>query len=158
MAINNFTANLEGVVHGGEENLIVCMSKTSKEFTSKDIVGKLVDWNGMGGSKAVRETKLYHRAKPFKQNGQESINDISITELLTKAQLQVIYGYYKDNTDIYFGVFDAEHDFEEIYSAIGQVNKWGGELPDAEDSKLTYTLILQDEFINATYTDEVVGE
>ena len=132
-----------GVIHGGEGKVLVYAAEQAS-ITSDDLIGELVDISGMGASRETKEYGGFHYKSKHKVTGQSTPNDVNFTENMTKAQLDKVRGWYKNNTEIYVGVLDVESK-ETLYACKGYISQWGQELPDGDVCKLTYTMAISDD-------------
>ena len=155
MAFKDYVADVTNVISGGDEHIAVCMSEAGSNFTFDNVMGLLTEFSTFKISREVNEVELYHKLKPISKSGKVKIDDITITQLLTKEQFDKMIKIVEDETKVYVGWFDADREFERIFSGYGKVTGVEGSLTSHEYGKITATIHLDEYGIEATYTDEV---
>ena len=146
-----------GVVHAGEGKYPICMNTASSNdaviaFTEDDFIGELNDINGMGAQRETYEVNGYRYDSAAKVTGKSTPNDVSLALNLTKSDLDLLRGYYNNNTLLGVGIFDDDTNHSLIYGFNGSIASWGMEIPNGETSTLNITMAIVNNAAAHTFT------
>jgi hypothetical protein len=142
------------IVQGGQDRVRVYSKQVDEAptgavaFEEGDVVAYLSEIGEVGASKETQEISLFHMKNKAKLPGSSTINDISVTEALTKDALDVKRQQYEDGSFIVVAFFDSEGN--QLYGVLATISSWGMSLTDGDVCKLTYTLAPSDDKIEAT--------
>lgn len=140
----------QGVASFGEGKYPICMNTaaandTAIAFTTDDFIGELNDISGMGAQRETTEINGYRYDSAAKITGRSTPNDVTLTLNLVKGDVDLLRGYYKNNTLLGVGIFDKSP-YALIYGFNGTISQWGMETPNGETATLTITMaIVNDE-------------
>lgn len=147
----------QGVVSAGEAKYPICMNTaaandTAIAFTTDDFIGELNDINGMGAQRETSEINGYRYDSAAKITGKSTPNDVTLTLNLTKADADLLRGYYDTNQLLGVGIFDKGPDYNLIYGFNGTISQWGMETPLGEAGSLTITMAIVNEKAAHTFS------
>lgn len=117
-------------------------------FTDEDLVAYLQNIEGIGESKEVATYRLYHKKDEVKNTKGSTVNDLNITEALTKDALDAMREIYDNNSYIVTAGFDKNG--QQLFGLFGQLSQWGMTLPDNDVATLTYTMAISNGRIECT--------
>lgn len=147
-----------GVIVAGEGKVPVCMAVatdnvTPVAFTVADFMGECNDTGEPGASREVTEINSYRYDSVAKIAGKSTPNDLTIQINTNKSDLDLIRGYYDNNTKIAFGIFDNTSGTPAlIYGCIGTVSSWSGTVPLGSTGNISVTIAIINDAVNHTYT------
>lgn len=142
------------IIQGGQDRVRVYSKQVDEapngavQFEDGDLVAYLSEIGEVGASKETQEISLFHLKNKAKMPGASTINDISVTEALTKDALDIKREQYEDGVFIVEAFFDSEGN--QLYGVLATISSWGMSLTDGDVCKLTYTLAPSDDKIVAT--------
>lgn len=140
-----------GVASFGEGKYPICMSTVEQNdsvvaFVEGDFIGELNNISGMGAQRETSEINGYRYDSAAKITGRSTPNDVSLALNLTKSDVDLLRGYYKNNTLLGVGIFDKGPDYGLIYGFNGTISQWGMETPNGDTATLNLTMaIVNDE-------------
>jgi hypothetical protein len=146
----------QGVVVAGQAKYPICMSTVSANdtavaFATGDFIGELNDINGMGASRETTEINGYRYDSAAKLTGSSTPNDVSLALNLTKADLDLLRGYYDSNQKLAVGIFDTGTTYGLLYGFIGTISEWGMEVPNGESATLNLTMAVINDAVAHTF-------
>lgn len=142
------------IIKGGQDRVRVYSKQVDAapegavQFEDGDLVAFLSDIGEVGATRETQEISLFHLKNKAKIPGSSTINDISVTEALTKDALEIKRQQYEDGVFIVEAFFDSEGN--QLYGVLATISSWGMALTDGDVCKLTYTLAPSDDKIVAT--------
>jgi len=147
----------QGVVSAGEGKYPICMNTAAQNdtaiaFTEDDFIGELNDINGMGAQRETSEINGYRYDSAAKITGKSTPNDVSLALNLTKSDVDLLRGYYNNNTLLGVGIFDKDTNHSLIYGFNGTISQWGMEVPNGETATLNITMAVVNDAAAHTFT------
>lgn len=150
----------QGVQVMGEAKQAFCLAPatdtvTPVAFTNDDFMGELNDIGSPGASRDTTEINAYRYDSKAKIAGASTPNDLALKLNMNKADLDLLRGYYDNQTQVAFGMFIEQSGspttYPLVYGAIGTIASWEFNAAVGDVAQITANFAVINDAVAHTY-------